>query len=465
MMRFKISLAIVLFLIFVAVTGAISVRRSFKGSNDFDTFYTAGHSVLTGQGVYYTGEYYQADENQSPFLYSPFAACLFALVAWLPMGPAAFLWNALNILLFVACAGLIMGMVGFKWQDLPAQWRRLSWTDRILVSGMSLVLWVDNLTMAQADILVFFLAVAGLAALQKGRSWFGGVVLAASIMIKMTPALFIIYLIAKKNGKGLAGVALGIFLFTLVIPSLIFGHETNRIYHRQWLGRTVKPLMASTVALFHREAAHPRKKSAELIDHSYLSNLLIEKNQSLAGMLTRLFLKARPAYGHTAEPIYAARRYEKMPVLVPVPRALLSVLILLIKLGMVAVLFDLSRRKGPADRLGQTAAFDTALFFIAMPLLSPLARSHQFVVFSFAYFLFFLQKNKAGNQALGKYSGGVMLATALYFLQALPYGKAAGFGAWAGLCLWLTFVFYLYGTPKNSAWIQSTHEKSIPISS
>lgn len=447
-MQSKLKYTLILLLLFATITGAVSIRRSLKGSNDFDTFYNAGRAVLTQQGVYYTGEYYQEDAAQSPFLYPPFAACLFALLAWLPMPPAAFLWNFLNIIFFISCAWFILRITESKTQDLQSRWRTLSWLDRFLILGITLSLCLDNLLMAQANILVFFFALWGLFLIHKKRPLLGGIVLAASIMIKMTPALFIFYLIAKKNGKALIGVVLGMLLFTAVVPTGILGPETSRLYHRQWLGRTVKPMLGRTTAIFPREEAHPNKKSSDLVAHAHMSSLLLDKNQSMPGMLTRLFLKNRKAYGHAGEPIYAARRYEKLPVLIPIPRPVLSVLILLAQILMVGVLFDLARRKR-SEYSGFLEAFQIALFFIAMPLLSPLARSHQFVGWFVAYFLYLLIKGKESHASLQKLSWGIRLSALLYFLQSLPYGKAAGLGALSGLCLWVTLVLYLYKTYFN----------------
>ena len=70
-------------LAFWLITGVVAVRRAKRGSNDFDTFYLAGQKVLRGEGVYYTGEYYENREGRGPFLYSPAAACLF----WLRAAP------------------------------------------------------------------------------------------------------------------------------------------------------------------------------------------------------------------------------------------------------------------------------------------------------------------------------------------------------------------------------------------
>src|SRR5687768_1546883 len=94
------QIAALLLVLLLGITGAVAARRAVKGSNDFDTFYAGGKAVITGEGVYYSGEHYETTE-ESPFLYPPFAACFFALFAWLPLPLAAFLWNALSIALTI----------------------------------------------------------------------------------------------------------------------------------------------------------------------------------------------------------------------------------------------------------------------------------------------------------------------------------------------------------------------------
>jgi len=445
-----------LVLLLVVITGLITVHRAHSGSNDFDTFYHAGRSVYTAEGLYYEGEYYQEVSDRGPFLYPPFAACVLAAFAVFPLSFAAFFWNAFNLGLFVLIVMAIFDLLGFKPGDWRALWQRAAWPDRLVALIMSLAILLDNLTMAQINILVFSLTLSALWLWRHARPWLAGLMLAAAIMIKMTPAIFVLYWIVRRQWKMLGGVLIGLLVFTAVLPSLCFGFEKNLLYHRQWLGRTVKPFVVEVQAALDPEAPHPLKQSAAMTQHNRLTGMLVAKNQSLEAALTRLLLKDRARYGYEPYPIYVARKYEKMPVLFGgLPQQALRAVIRLIEAAMVIGLIYLwhqGRKRPPeASRLAMGGRDDTlgraaewGLLFLTMTLLAPWARSHQFVSWLFAYgTLLSLPKIPEAQPWQSRLLFCGRFACVLYLLQGVPYGKAAGLGMWANLTLWTGFFVFL----------------------
>lgn len=425
---------VVFLLALTIVTGLVAARRAVKGSNDFDTFYNAGKAVITGEGIYYSGEYYETKEG-SPFLYPPFAACLFAPFALLPLPVAAFLWNALSVGLFLFCAAASARI-------LYADWGRVlsgtGWFDRLLITALLMAVLLDNLTMAQINILVLALTLGALLLGSKRRDFGCGALLAVAVFTKLTPALFLFFFFFKRRWKVLAGFAAAAIFLTLIIPTLIFGLEQNRIYHRQWAGRTLKPQLINWISSLKNEAPHPDKKTASVLEKDRRSVLLLDKNQSLAAPVTRLFLKDRPRYGYEPEPIYAARRYEKMPVLIPVPEPVLIWIIQGVQatLLLTIVLATLRTQSGPAV---------FPLIFLGMTLLSPWARSHQYISWIFVY-LAILSEGRTSRLI-----AAARAAAIFYFLQAIPYGKAFGMGTWANLLLFTSYAAYLFRRPNTHA--------------
>jgi len=61
-------------------------------------------------------------------------------------------------------------------------------------------------------------------------------------------------------------------------------------------------------------------------------------------------------------------------------------------------------------------------------------RTHQYVSWSFIFLSFVWIQTHFPSPSL-KWAG--RLSCLLYFLQALPYGKAVGLGTWANLVLWI----------------------------
>lgn len=421
------------------ITSVLTVVRSLHGSNDFDTFYNAGRAVLEHKSMYYTGEYYQTDPVTSPFLYPPFAACFFSFFAWMPLPLAAIVWNALNLFCFFAAMAWTLSCLPLQKSDLQKFWAEANLFDKILMAAVPAAILLDNLAMAQANILVFFLCVGSLALWKRGGAVTAGLFLASAIWMKMTPLIFCIFYLAKKSWKTLLGVVIGTFLFALLIPLVFFGVENTRLYSRQWVGRMIKPSVAGILENFQKQEIHPLKKSASKLELIRLADLLVATNQSLPSAMTRLFLKDRNAIAfNTAFPIYAAQRYTWLPVIGGgLPYEVLKKALFVFQLALLAFLFFLWARTGGA--ILSRWILESSLIFLSMTLFAPLTRSQQFTSFLYPYagMLWFFLRSPDFSQSILR--GGFRMASILYALLGIPAARAIGVGAWANLTLWFVF--------------------------
>lgn len=413
-------------LIGVLVLGLLSGRRAVKGSNDFDTFYNAGRAVLAKEGIYYTGEYYRSDNARGPFLYPPFAAIVFAPLALLPLRLSAMIWTLLSAVFFAVsvrlCMKILFENVANNRGDCFRPSRGL-W----LTAGFLIALLVDNLTMAQVNIFVLCLALGGLYFLTRKYFFWGGMILAAAVAIKITPVFFVLYFLAKKQWKALAGFFVGVMVCFLLAPSFVLGFRQNIIAHRQWLGRSLKPALIDLYVRIYPEKPHPFKKTLEAWRIADLYSLLTPKNQSFSAAVTRWCLKDRNVLAAEV-PIYVAQRYTRLPVLGGgMPNEILKPVLASIEMAALIFLFVLFvRARRGSEQLRPTAEW--GLIFLIMTLFSPLARSHQFVF----WMLPALWMQCVAPEKLRRI---LYAAIVLYFLQVLPYGKAAGMGAWANVML------------------------------
>src|SRR5260370_19163598 len=73
------------------------------------------------------------------------------------------------------------------------------------------------------NIFILFLLAGSLFAFSRGRRMTSGVILGLAIACKVTPALFIPYFLWKRAWGALAGCALGLILFLLLVPGLFLG--------------------------------------------------------------------------------------------------------------------------------------------------------------------------------------------------------------------------------------------------
>lgn len=426
-----VLLSLVFLLVWIA-TGFIAIYRTLDGSNDFDTFYEAGKAVLKGTGVYYVGEYYQVREGIGPFLYPPIAACFFALFALLPIPAAAFLWNSFLLILFAGALDLTLRFLGLSYLNLGSIWKAVPARDKVLFPLVGVMVLLDNLVMAQINIFVFFLCVLTLILWKREKDFTAGLVLASAVLIKLTPVFFCLYFLVKRAWKLLAGVVVGGLILTILIPTIVFGWNQNRIYHQQWFGRMIKPMAVEVLAKFRKPEPHPLKKSPEEIRGLHISQMLVDTNQSLEAALTRLFLKNRAEYQVT-------HRYAKLPVLGGgIPREVLSRIIHVFWAALLVTLLVLCLpgRKGDAR---VRRPLEISLVFLSTTLLSPIARSHYYIVWVFVYLTLYLMwfVGKEFRQSAASLSWAAVLASLFYFSLALPYAEAVGMGAWANLIFWL----------------------------
>ncbi|MBI4115597.1 MAG: DUF2029 domain-containing protein [Candidatus Omnitrophica bacterium] len=414
------------------MTGLIAVLRSYEGSNDFDTYYKAGQAALKGGELYEVKSLVKIKGKISPFLYSPVTACFFSLFAFLPLGLAAFLWNTVNIVLFAGCLALMSKYLDLSLRDLTYLWNTLPKVDIFVAGFMTLAFLLDNLTMSQVNILIFFLLLLMVDFWSKGKSLISGIVLSFAILIKMTPVLFCVYFMLKREWKLLGGTLIGLVLFVLLIPTLFLGLSNNWIRHRQWLETTFQPLF------MHDSSGELSNRIA----NGHMTALLAEKNQSLEATFTRLFLKDRNGYAYNPNyPFRLARKYEKLPVLGGgIQREILKVVIRGFQAIMLLLLVFAWSSRGKS-RCQYNCSLGISLVFLTMTLLSPFSRSHQFIVWMFPYFtILSLQR-----RAIETWQAHVLpwmgrVASLVYSLQILPYGKAAGMGMWANLILWSGFL-------------------------
>ncbi len=416
-----------LLLVLSVIFTTIGISRTYKGSNDFDTFYTAGESILNGTGVYYSDDYYQMTHKIAPFLYPPFAACFFALFAFFPLPFAVGLWTVLLISLLVASFVFMFKFLDLKDSEIPKFIGQIPLTNRFLLASVAIATMIDNMTMLQINILVFFLCLVSLVYWQKKKNIAAGIVLSAAIFLKLTPVLFCLYFACKKSWRVLTGVLIGSILWAALVPSLFLGWEQNRIYQRQWFGRMIKPAVISLVEKIKPSTPNSQNRSVKELQDTAVSQQLSDTNQSLSAVLTRLFLKDRGRH-------QVAYRFRGLPIIAGgISEKHLNFLIMLLRIVFLGGCVYLW-----AGQSKVAIPLEASLVFVTSTLLSPITRSHYYVTWIFAYLvLFFVFYKQRGFFRHKFFFWTTNISVILYFLLAVPYGEAAGMGAWANLVLWV----------------------------
>jgi hypothetical protein len=144
---------------------------------------------------------------------------------------------------------------------------------------------MGDLIHGNVNLFILFLVVAGLYAFHKGRQAGGGLLIALAVACKVTPALFVPYLVWKRAWRALAGCAVGLVLFLWVVPACFLGWEKNQELLTSWTRNMIVPFLVNGEVTSSHE------------------------NQSLPGVMARLlthspsFVDYDPAPPHAPRPV------------------------------------------------------------------------------------------------------------------------------------------------------------------
>jgi alpha-1,2-mannosyltransferase len=203
----------------------------------------------------------------------------------------------------------------------------------------------------QSDCLVLLLLALFIIALYYRKDFFAGLSLALAIMVKLTPLIFLPYLLLRKRIRALGWSLAGI-IFYLWLPTLYVGGPRNIAYIQNWF------------------AVHKTNPG------DYLSWY---KNQSLLSLIQRLFAS-------NSDVALAQLN----------PQAV--ILLFLVLAGILFGLIFLIRKNCRDQEPGLSYLTDISLVLICMVLFSPLAWKHTFVHLTIAHMAalyYVLYKNPA----------------------------------------------------------------------
>ena len=198
-----------------------------KQGLDFSVYWFGG-SILNQAGAspsdLYGPTVATAGGPQLPFTYPPFAALVFGLLARLPQNMALNLFNVAG----VAVAGWVAVTIVRYWSSKAKLRGALSTTRSCWVAAalflaiLFLGPWRETLAFGQINILLMGLMVVDLlGGLSKRRRFRGsGFLVGVAAGIKLTPLVFGLYFLMRKDWRGLANMALG-FASTVLLGWLL----------------------------------------------------------------------------------------------------------------------------------------------------------------------------------------------------------------------------------------------------
>ncbi|MFZ6031103.1 MAG: glycosyltransferase family 87 protein [Chloroflexota bacterium] len=342
-------------LLLVGVYGLfVRIRFVPYTSNDFMQDYEAARNLKSGRSIYH-------GQAETANYHPPTVAVLILPIANLPYPAAARWWSFFCLICLAATVWIVFRALEVS---LPLRW------SLIFLGG--LLCWYPvqgHIAIGQFSILIALLLVLAWQNLRKGRQTLGGLFVGVACLLKLFPALLVVYFLFRRKWLALSTMVLAIGLgYSLALA--VVGFEDTWHYFTVVIPQDVEVFAAFPV------------------------------NLSLNGVFSRLF---------TSSPWIAP--LADLPWLAA---WLTNLLVVSITAGLAWLVYRL-----PPNLPGDDLAF--ALHLPAMLLLSPLTWWHANILLFLA--LVWLLK----NQGFQKNRAGLMLLLVAFLLLSLPDIDLANF--------------------------------------
>lgn len=398
----------VLWTIWTLVLLGSAVAYAWKAADSRSAFVRWRHQVLElREGVNIWDRYYFPNPPILPLM-------LFPLMA-LPPVVGAMSWYVIKIGMVAWCVVMLTRMA------------RGPTGKALFGGGVGLILLLSlrpvlsDLQHGNVNLLILFLVVAALVAWRSGRDVLAGLSLALAIASKVTPGLFLVYFLYKRSWKLAAACAVGLALFLLVIPSAVLGPRFNWECLMEWRHNIISPFVDGEVILSTQEV-----------------------NQSMPGVLSRLFTQTRStqAHGNNGTELDLNLMSLDPELVARVGKAAAIGLVLL--LGFFCR--TNTKRRDDPRLLGEFA-----LVALTMLFASERSWKHHFVtlVIPLTYLVYRLCDTRLSGRVRGVIGGGLLLSAALMATTSNEVGRlfAGGEGheiaLFYGFYLWSSVVLYV----------------------
>lgn len=210
---------------------------------DIDVYRMGGRAWLDGHPLYSDGTIFHTLAGLDlPFTYPPLAAIVFAPFAWLPLPVASALITSVTLVLLVVSTWIVLTRLrlwdGPSAVGAPA-WQRRAWLAAAIVAPAVVHLEPirANFEFGQINVVLMTLVIADL--VPRRTPWPRGLLLGIGVALKLTPAVFVLYLLLRRDVRAIVVTAASTIGATLVGFALAWRdsfqywthtvHDTDRI--------------------------------------------------------------------------------------------------------------------------------------------------------------------------------------------------------------------------------------------
>lgn len=213
----------------LSATGcALATLSSHAAFGDLSIYTAGGAAVLHGTPLYELRFAFGLR-----FTYPPFAALLFAPLSWLPVTAGRVLVSAATVVALPVASYLVLRLP--PWPDRIARDRAA----QLALAFSAAAIWLEpertNLKYGQVNALLTVMVLIDLMWIERDRQpRIGGVGIGLAAAIKLTPALFAVYLLATRRYRA-AATAAGTFAATVAAAFALVPGDAARYWDLSFL--------------------------------------------------------------------------------------------------------------------------------------------------------------------------------------------------------------------------------------
>ncbi len=236
---------------------------------DIDVYRMGGRAWLDGTPLYSDGTLFHTRAGLDlPFTYPPLAAIVFAPFAWLSLGGAGVTITVITFLLLIVSTWIVLTRlrVWERWTlDAGPAWLRRWWLAAAIVGPAVIYLEPirSNFDFGQINVVLMMLVIAD--CVPRRTPWPRGLLIGVAIALKLTPAVFLLYFLLRRDTRAMLAAAASMVVATL-IGSLLAWRDSFQYWS---------------------ETVH---------DTDRIGTATLNTNQNIAGMLARLGLGETPRF-------------------------------------------------------------------------------------------------------------------------------------------------------------------------
>jgi alpha-1,2-mannosyltransferase len=187
---------------------------------DIDVYRMGGRAWLDGTSLYSDGVLFHTEAGLGlPFTYPPLAAAVFSPFAWLTLDAASATITVITFALLLVTTVIVLTRLRV-WEQSPSiagpAWRRRCWLAAAIVAPAVVYLEPirSNFEFGQINVVLMTLVIAD--CVPRKTPWPRGVLIGIAIALKLTPAVFLLYFLLRRDTRALLASVASAILATAV---------------------------------------------------------------------------------------------------------------------------------------------------------------------------------------------------------------------------------------------------------